>query len=122
MKFLRGAILALVVIFAAACASEGEVSELNELLNRPDVVVVDVRTAEEFAQGHIVGALLVPADTITQEVMLAQGIDFEQTVVVYCRSGARSQAAAAALREMGFAAVVDIGGMLDWQNEVNWSD
>ena len=81
------------------------------------VTVVDVRTAEEYAQGHIPGALLLPNETIGTEKP-AQLPDTGAEIQVYCRSGRRSKQAAEKLVAMGYTAVYDFGGIIDWPFDV----
>lgn len=72
--------------------------------------LLDVRTPEEFASGHIDGALLVPVDEL--EGRLTE-VSRDRPVVVYCRSGGRSARAASILGEAGYE-VHDLGGMSSW--------
>lgn len=74
--------------------------------------LIDVRTPEEFSDGHIPGAINVPLDTLGQRLDAIGPKD--AAVVVYCRSGGRSAAAARQLRGLGFTAVSDLGGMSAW--------
>ena len=77
-------------------------------------VLLDVRSAEEFAAGHIPGAIHMPYDEIPARLEeLAEYRDEE--LVVYCRTGRRAGIAEAALREAGFTSVSDLAGhMRDW--------
>jgi len=90
--------------------------EAQEMMNE-DVIILDVRTPAEFAEGHIPDALLLPNTEIKQraEELLP---DKEQTILVYCRSGRRSAQAAQELAELGYTNVYDFGGILDWTGEV----
>jgi len=82
-----------------------------------DVVVLDVRTSEEYAQGHIEGSILLPLDSILNgDTQVLE--DFSQTILVYCRSGNRSKVAAEALIELGYESVYDFGGILNWPYEI----
>jgi len=72
-------------------------------------LLLDVRTPEEFARGHLPGARNVPVQVL--ESRLADVGDRALPVVVYCRSGARSAHAKAILTSHGFGAVSDLGGM-----------
>lgn len=74
--------------------------------------LVDVRSAGEFADGHVDGALNIPVDEIGRRA--AEIGPTDTPVVVYCRSGARSARAASVLREKGFAKVSDLGPMSRW--------
>lgn len=79
----------------------------------PTAIVLDVRTPEEYAAGHIAGATLLPVTEI--QARAASAIpDKEATYLVYCRSGNRSATAAALLFQMGYAHVYDFGGIQDW--------
>ncbi|NAX19421.1 MULTISPECIES: rhodanese-like domain-containing protein [unclassified Vibrio] len=71
-------------------------------------LLVDVRTAAEFAVGHIEGALNYPLDTVSSAF---SHIDKQQPIVVYCRSGNRSGQAMAYLLEQGFTQVHNGGGL-----------
>lgn len=80
----------------------------------PEAVVIDVRTPEEFAQGHLKHAwnINVQAPDFREQIQ-ALGLDPEAPVYLYCRSGRRSQQAAELLREMGFRKLYNIGGFED---------
>jgi len=87
------------------------------MMQRGDVLILDVRTQEEFDEGHIEGAILIPEYALqerAQEVISS----ISQTVLVYCRSGRRSGIAASILTEMGFLHVYDFGGILSWPYEI----
>jgi phage shock protein E len=72
--------------------------------------LVDVRTPEEFAAGHMEGAINLPLDTL-QARATAELAPREAPVVLYCRSGRRSAKAAVLLGELGFTQVHDLGPM-----------
>ena len=82
-----------------------------------DYVIVDVRTAEEFSQGHIPGAINIANETITDEEP-KELPDKNQTIYVYCRSGNRSKQASAKLAAMGYSNIIECGGILDWTGEL----
>jgi phage shock protein E len=75
-------------------------------------LLVDVRSPGEFAAGHIDGAVNVPVDQISN--LLERLGSMDRTVIVYCRSGARSSRSARVLREAGFEKVRDLGAMARW--------
>ena len=82
-----------------------------------EMIILDVRTKEEFDAGHIAGAILVPNETIIDEQPeLLPDLDAE--ILVYCRSGNRSAQAAKKLIAMGYTNVADFGGIIDWPYEV----
>lgn len=77
-----------------------------------DVVLLDVRTQEEYDGGHIPGAVCFPNEDIRPELPLPFEKDAE--ILVYCRSGRRSAQAAGKLADMGYTHVADFGGIQDW--------
>lgn len=89
----------------------------NLMDSEENYVILDVRTQEEYDQGHIPGALLIPHDAIAKQ---AQDIltDKNQLILVYCRSGNRSKQASASLVELGYTNVVEFGGINDWPYEI----
>jgi len=80
-------------------------------------VLLDVRTEEEFQEMHIPGARLIPLQEL-QERVLAELLDKDIPILIYCRSGRRSAEAALLLMELGYLDVFDIGGINDWPFEV----
>lgn len=76
--------------------------------------LLDVRTPDEFAEGHLAGAVNVDAlDSAFLEAVQALGLPASGPVYLYCRSGARSGQATAALRSLGHDGAVNIGGFQD---------
>lgn len=81
------------------------------------LVVLDVRTPEEFAQGHIPGAVNIPHDQLPNRLAEIAGAKTKD-VVVYCRSGRRAALAQETLTSQGFKSVKHLeGDMLKWQEE-----
>ena len=81
-----------------------------------EYVILDVRTEEEFAQGHIPGAILIPDYEIREEAENSLP-DKDALILVYCRSGRRSKNAAETLAELGYTNIREFGGILDWPYE-----
>ena len=80
-------------------------------------IILDVRTQQEYAAGHIPGAIVIPNETIgTQEI--PQLPDKHQLIMVYCRSGNRSKQASDKLVKLGYTNIVEFGGIIDWTGEV----
>ena len=77
-------------------------------------IILDVRTEEEYAAGHIEGAILIPDYEIQEK---AEEIlpDKSQLILVYCRSGRRSKNAASTLASLGYTNVKEFGGIIDWK-------
>ena len=93
-----------------------------EMMEKDDGhVILDVRRQDEYASGHIPGAICIPNETITTE-MLPQLPDPEQVILVYCRSGNRSKQASGKLAEAGYKNVYEFGGIIDWTGETETGD
>lgn len=80
-------------------------------------VILDVRSLEEYNEGHIEDAILLPVSEIKEKVE-AIIPDKDEVILLYCRSGRRSAAAAKDLIEMGYDNVYDFGGIIDWPYEI----
>lgn len=79
-------------------------------------IILDVRRPDEYAEGHIPGAINVPNEEIgTAEI--PELPDKAQLILVYCRSGRRSKEASEKLVKLGYTNVVEFGGILDWKGE-----
>lgn len=85
--------------------------KVKEYVDAPDenVTIIDVRTVEEYKEGHIEGAINLPLDII-------HNIDIskDNKIIVYCRSGRRSNLAAIELIGLGYETVYDMGGIENW--------
>jgi phage shock protein E len=105
-------ILAMLVLLAASLmptwAAEQEPSVAWEKIDR-GVTLIDVRTAEEFAAGHIDGAINIPFEIIVPE-LAKLNIDTDAEVVLYCRSGNRSGIAQESLVKQGYTNTYNAGG------------
>ena len=82
-----------------------------------DYVIIDARTTEEFNEGHIEGAILIPEYEIGDRAE-AELPRKDQLILVYCRSGRRSKIAAQALVDLGYTNVKEFGGIIDWQYDI----
>ena len=119
---------------SAADANEGKVSmiEKNEfgtykhisqaeamkiMAGDEPYVIVDVRRPDEFAKGHIPGAINVPNEGIADE-QPAELPDLDQVLLVHCQTGRRSAAASKKLAEIGYTRVLEFGGIMTWKGEV----
>lgn len=81
------------------------------------VIVLDVRTPDEFASGHIKNAINIPNETIFDKEVL-ELTDKSQLILVYCRSGRRSKEAAQKLAEIGYSNIKEFGGIIDWKWDI----
>ena len=92
--------------------------EAKEMMEQDDGhVIVDVRRPDEFAAGHIPGAICIPNETIESE-QPEELTDLDQVILIYCRSGNRSKQAAQKFFDMGYTNVYEFGGINDWTGEV----
>ena len=91
--------------------------EAKKMMETQKAIVVDVRTLEEYNEGHIPNAISVPLETIENEAE-AKLKNKDDLILVYCRSGRRSREAALKLIEKGYTNVIDFGGIKDWNGEV----
>ena len=80
-------------------------------------IIIDARTQEEYDEGHIPGAILIPEYEIADRAE-AELPDKDQLILVYCRSGRRSKIAAEELVKLGYTNVKEFGGIIDWEYEI----
>ena len=92
-----------------------DVKGFAELMNDPDVVVLDVRSADEFKDGHLEGALNIDQAQSDFIEKAKASLTVDKTIAVYCRSGRRSASAAGRLAAEGYKAVNLKGGILAWK-------
>ena len=92
--------------------------EAKEIMDTEEgYLILDVRTQEEYDEGHVPGAVLIPNTEIENRAE-EELPDKEQLILVYCRSGRRSKLAAQILTDLGYTNVKEFGGILDWPYEV----
>lgn len=91
---------------------------VEEYRNNPGALLVDVRGADEYRQGHIPGSVNLPLPSLSGRKSIGVGKD--SPVYVYCLSGARSSQAAAILQRMGYNNVKNIGGVAGYKGEVEY--
>ena len=131
MKIINGLFIMVLISLSlfgmTACGSENGKSSTYEQITAEqaktimdtenDYVIIDARTEEEFAEGHIPNAINVANETIgTAEI--PELPDKDQLIMVYCRSGRRSKEASEKLVKLGYTNIVEFGGILDWTGEV----
>ena len=92
--------------------------DAKEMMDSIDnLIILDVRTQEEFEEGYIEGAILIPDYEIESKAEeLLQ--DKNTTILLYCRSGRRSALASQTLSDLGYNSIYDFGGIIDWPYEV----
>lgn len=116
-KILMSILLALGLV---GCSSGGDYnhisqSEAKEMMdNTKDYAIVDVRTKEEYEEGHIKNAINIPNETISDNVSDVLK-DKTQVILVYCRSGNRSKQASSKLAKLGYTNIYEFGGINTWE-------
>lgn len=125
---LLSVIAALVFLLAlsgcGAAENEGSVymninaEKAKEMMeNLEKFVLLDARSEEEFSEGHISGAIVIPHEEVSERAE-AEIPEKDVPVFVYCRSGRRSKIAAEALVALGYSEVYEFGGIIDWPYEI----
>lgn len=108
----------LLIFIAISCQSQEtkllSQSEFKKAIQTNDILLIDVRTREEFVEGHIQNALNIDYNGVNFEQEIAK-LDKTKAVYLYCHSGRRSAKAASKLNELGFKKVFDLdGGFSNW--------
>ncbi len=119
MKYLISLLLTALMLTGCGGRENGGYRQITQeeaakmMESGDDYILLDVRTTEEFAQGHIPGAICIPNETIgTEEI--PQLPDKDATILVYCRSGNRSKQASQKLADLGYTNVLEFGGINTW--------
>ncbi len=111
-------LLLAILIFAGACTSQSEnvvsPAKFSELMMEDNVLIVDVRTPEEYKSDRIEGAININIFDKDFKSRI-EALDTAKTILVYCRSGRRSGKASKAFTKSGFSTIYDLkGGMVAW--------
>ena len=109
----------LVIVVSALALAANDLATIQSNISSP--VIIDVRTPQEFATGSIEGAVNLPLKGLPDS-LLNEGIELDEEVVVYCRSGRRSAEAKTLLKAAGFELVFDGGPMRQLEGVLNGSD
>lgn len=120
-KFLLG-VLALCLVLGCRAENRGFISvgeaEFAKAIEVEGVQIVDARTANEYASGHIVGAINIDVNGTEFDAEVVK-LDKSRPVAVYCRSGRRSKIAAERISALGFRQITELdGGILSWSGKV----
>lgn len=92
------------------------VAEAQELWEKQEAIILDVRTEEEYAQGHIPGVLFIPLDQLPTRI---EEVPKDKKMLIICRSGNRSLEATQLLRDKGYTHVYNVTeGMSSWKGLV----
>ena len=94
---------------------------MNEIISimeeNENYIILDVRTIEEYDEGHIPNAICIPNETIDEDV-INKLPNKDQLILIYCRSGNRSKQAANKLKNLGYTNLIEFGGIIDWKGEI----
>ncbi len=124
---IMAGLLLLCMLGCAGWAEENTYEQIDQetakqMMKKDDGhVVVDVRRQDEYDEGHIPGAVLIPNESIGSGQPEALP-DLEQIILIYCRSGRRSKEAAQKLAAMGYTNIYEFGGILSWDGELVTSE
>lgn len=117
MKSIKALLAGLIL---TGCSSQGyqtiNAEKAKTMMEDNNIVVVDVREEDEYLQGHIENAVLIPLSTIKEDNQLLP--NKETTILVYCRSGSRSAKAAKKLMNLGYQSIYDFGGIINWPYDI----
>ena len=105
---------------SSASASYQQITqeEAKEMMKKDDGhIIIDVRRQDEFDEGHIPGAVLIPNESITDK-QPEELPELDQIILVYCRSGRRSKEASQKLADIGYTHVYEFGGINTWTGEI----
>ena len=130
MKKLRGLVIMLLIslsLFGLTACKDGENNATYEQITpqeakaimdtQQDYIIIDARTEEEFAEGHIEDAIMIPEYEIKDRAE-NELPNKDELILVYCRSGRRSKIASEELVKLGYTNVKEFGGIIDWPFEV----
>lgn len=117
-------VISVIIIFClCGCGTDSKLNSdgtidyvyAKELMINENAILVDVRSEEEYNEGHIDGALLLPVDNINEDSASEVIESKDSTVIVYCRSGNRSSQALQILNDLRYENVYDLGAMSNWE-------
>ena len=130
MKKMKGLVFMLLIslsLFGFVACQDGESNATYEQITAKEAkavmdtkqnhIIIDARTEEEFAEGHIENAILIPEYEIAQRAE-KELPDKDAMILVYCRSGRRSKIASQELVKLGYTNVKEFGGIIDWPYEI----
>ena len=93
-------------------------NEIQKVMDKEiNYIILDVRTIEEYNEGHIPNAICIPNEAIDKNVYEKLS-DKNQLLLIYCRSGNRSKQATKKLSELGYTNLIEFGGIIDWTGDI----
>ena len=124
---MKSKLISLIIIMMCAIQSSGcshnenivsvSVSEFDKEIKTDSIQLLDVRTPQEYAEGHIDGAININVKSDDFQQIAEKELSKDSTILVYCRSGRRSMDAAELLTKLGFKVVNLKGGIIEWREK-----
>ena len=119
---IRALFTFLVLAMLLSCQAQSEfrsvgIDEFKTEISKSDIQLLDVRTTQEYSEGHIPGAMNIDVNALDFEEKI-KALDKKENVAIYCRSGRRSKMAANKLTAAGFKVIELNTGFLSWDGEV----
>ncbi len=123
MKYIPMILSLLLLVGCAAKPAVASYRQINMeeaitmMAEEEGYIILDVRRADEFAEGHIPGSINVANESIGDQE-IPELPDKDQLILVYCRSGNRSKQASQKLADLSYTNIVEFGGIMDWTGEI----
>ena len=114
--------MAICITQASGCKGNDNITSVSAIqfeqkIKADSVQLLDVRTPQEFASGHIKGAININVQSVDFQQTAENKLSKDSTILVYCRSGRRSMKAADILSRIGYKVINLKGGIIDWEND-----
>lgn len=120
----KNLIILISVLFICGCTNSNiksytsiSADKAYQMIRNEDVIIIDVRSKEEYNTGHVKGAINIAHDVIANEIKKVT-TDLDKKIIIYCRSGARAETASNVLVDLGYTNVYTFGGLNSWQYEL----
>ena len=119
MKFIK--IFFILILFSGCSKPIYEIisaEEAYKMINKGNIIILDVREENEYNQGHLKNSINIPFDELEDRFIAEVTDDKEKIIILYCRSGHRAMIGAETLASMGFKNLYTFGSIDDWNNEI----
>lgn len=118
-------IIITIILFVTGCSNNSlnntyitiSGDDAYRMMNTKEVIIIDVRSKEEYVSGHLENSINIPHVVIQDEIQNSVN-DLNKTIILYCRSGARATTAANILVDLGYKNVYTFGGLDNWNYEL----
>lgn len=99
-------LITIILLIVCGCNNKSNILDIDKIMKENEYIIIDVRTKEEFEEEHVVGAINIPYNEITEDIDISKDL----VVFVYCRSGNRSKQAYDSLTNLGYV-TYDLGAI-----------